>query len=83
MLLIVLAGNAVLAFVGWECCGVASWLLLIGFADERPVATGNALFAFLANRVGDAGFLLAIGLAYWWLDSVAWSVIAGGAIPKR
>lgn len=81
MLLIVLAGNAVLAFVGWECCGVASWLL-IGFADERPVATGNALFAFLANRVGDAGFLLAIGLAYWWLDSVAWSVIAGGAIPE-
>ena len=62
MQLIVLAGNAVLAFVGWELCGLASWLL-IGFSDERPVATGNALFAFLANRVGDAGFLAAIGLA--------------------
>lgn len=81
MLLIVLAGNAVLAFVGWELCGLASWLL-IGFADERPVATGNALFAFLANRVGDAGFLLAIGLAFWWLGSAEWSAIAGGTIPE-
>ena len=81
MLLIVLAGNAILAFVGWELCGLASWLL-IGFADERPVATGNALFAFLANRVGDAGFLLAIGLAFWWLGSAEWSAIAGGTIPE-
>lgn len=81
MLLIVLGGNAVLAFVGWELCGLASWLL-IGFADERPVATGNALFAFIANRIGDAGFLLAIGLAFWWLGSAEWSAIAGGAIPE-
>lgn len=81
MLLIVLAGNAVLAFVGWELCGFASWLL-IGFADERPQATGNALFAFLANRIGDAGFLLAIGLAYWWLGSVEWPALAGGSVPE-
>ncbi len=81
MLFIVLAGNAVFAFVGWELCGIASWLL-IGYADERPQATGNALFAFLANRVGDAGFLLSIGLAYWWLGSVEWPVVASGAIPE-
>ncbi|MFC5300022.1 proton-conducting transporter membrane subunit [Azospira restricta] len=81
MLLIVLAGNAVLAFVGWELCGFASWLL-IGFADERPQATGNALFAFVANRIGDAGFLLSIGLAYWWLGSVEWPALAGGALPE-
>lgn len=81
MLLIVLAGNAVLAFVGWEMCGLASWLL-IGFAEERPVATGNALFAFLSNRVGDAGFLLAIGLAFWWFGSAEWSAIASGSIPE-
>jgi len=76
MLLIVLAGNAVLAFVGWELCGIASWLL-IGFSDERPVATGNALFVFLANRIGDAGFLMAIGLAYWWVGSVEWGMMGG------
>ena len=46
MQLIVLSGNAVLGFVGWELCGLSSWLL-IGFSDERPLATGNALFAFV------------------------------------
>jgi NADH:ubiquinone oxidoreductase subunit 5 (subunit L)/multisubunit Na+/H+ antiporter MnhA subunit len=61
MLLIVLAGNAVLTFVGWELAGFSSWLL-IGYAWERPLATGNALFVFLTNRIGDAGFMLGIGL---------------------
>ncbi len=59
MLLIVLAGNAVLAFVGWELAGVSSYLL-IGYAYERPTATGNAARAFVTNRIGDAGFLLGI-----------------------
>jgi NADH:ubiquinone oxidoreductase subunit 4 (subunit M) len=81
MLLLVLAGNAVVAFVGWELCGIASWFL-IGYADERPTATGNALFAFVSNRIGDAGFLLAIGLAYWWLGSADWAVLAGGGIAE-
>ena len=81
MQLIVLSGNAVLGFVGWELCGLSSWLL-IGFSDERPLATGNALFAFLANRIGDAGFLLAIGLAYWWVGSAEWSAIASGSLPE-
>lgn len=75
MFLIVLAGNAVLTFVGWELCGVSSWLL-IGYAYERPVATGNALYAFLTNRLGDAGFLLGIALAFWWVGSVEWSALA-------
>ena len=74
MLLIVLAGNALLAFVGWEMCGVASFLL-IGFARHRPVATGNALFAFVTNRAGDAGFLLALGLSAAWLGSFEWPVL--------
>lgn len=75
MLLIVLAGSAVLTFVGWELAGVSSYLL-IGYAYERPVATGNALYAFLTNRIGDAGFILGISLAAWWLNSVEWSGIA-------
>lgn len=81
MLLLVLAGNAVMAFVGWELCGISSWML-IGFADERPTATGNALFGFITNRIGDAGFLLGIGLSFWWLGSVEWSAVASGAIPE-
>lgn len=77
MLLIVLAGNAVLGFVGWELCGISSFLL-IAYAYERPVATGNALFAFLSNRIGDAGFLIAIGLAFVWIGTVEWSEIGRG-----
>lgn len=75
MLLIVLAGNAVLVFVGWELCGVSSWLL-IGYAYERPTATGNALYAFVANRIGDAGFLLGIAIAFLWAGSVEWHGLA-------
>ncbi len=74
MLLIVLAGNAVLTFAGWELAGVSSFLL-IGYAYERPTATGNALRAFVTNRIGDAGFILGITLAAVWLGTVEWSGI--------
>lgn len=77
MLVAVLSGSALLGFIGWELMGFASWLL-IGYARERPLATGNALYAFVANRVGDAGFLLSISLAYWWLGSTEWAVLGGG-----
>ncbi|MBL8397295.1 MAG: hypothetical protein JNL84_03990 [Candidatus Accumulibacter sp.] len=76
MLLIVLAGNAVLTFVGWELAGISSWLL-IAYAWERPVAVGNAQLVFLTNRVGDAGFLLGIGLAAWSLRTVDWLAMPG------
>lgn len=78
MLLIVLAGNAVLTFVGWELAGVSSYLL-IGYAYDRPVPTGNALYAFLTNRIGDAGFILGISLAAWWLGTVDWSGMSAWA----
>lgn len=78
MLLVVLAGNSVLSFVGWEFCGLSSFLL-IGYAYDRPTATGNALLAFLTNRIGDAGFILGISLAAWWLGSVEWSGLAAWA----
>jgi NADH:ubiquinone oxidoreductase subunit 5 (subunit L)/multisubunit Na+/H+ antiporter MnhA subunit len=78
MLLIVLSGNAVLTFVGWELAGVSSWLL-IGYAYDRPTATGNALWAFITNRIGDAGFILGISLSAWWLGTVEWSGLADWA----
>lgn len=74
MLLIVLSGNAVLAFVGWELAGVSSWML-IGYAYERHTATENAGRAFLNNRIGDAGFLLGIALAAQWVGAVDWASI--------
>lgn len=82
MQLVLLAGNGLLAFVGWEMCGVASFLL-IGYAWHRPVATGNALFAFVTNRGGDAGFLLGLGFALAWLGSFEWSAMtAPGALAQ-
>jgi NADH:ubiquinone oxidoreductase subunit 5 (subunit L)/multisubunit Na+/H+ antiporter MnhA subunit len=79
--MVILAGNGLLAFVGWEMCGISSFLL-IGYAWHRPVATGNALFAFITNRTGDAGFLLGLGFALVWLGSFEWTVIAGSeALP--
>ena len=74
MLLIVLAGNAVLLFAGWELAGLSSWLL-IGYAYQRQTATHNALRAFVTNRMGDAGLLLGIALAFLWLGSAEWSAI--------
>jgi NADH:ubiquinone oxidoreductase subunit 5 (subunit L)/multisubunit Na+/H+ antiporter MnhA subunit len=71
---VLLAGNGLLAFVGWEMCGVASFLL-IGYVWQRPVATGNALFVFVTNRAGDAGFLLALGLAAGWLGGFEWTAL--------
>ena len=80
--LVLLAGNGLLAFVGWEMCGVASFLL-IGYAWHRPVATGNALFAFVTNRGGDAGFLLGLGFAVAWLGSFEWpAMTAPGALAQ-
>lgn len=79
MLLIVLAGNAVLAFVGWELAGVSSWML-IGYAYDRATATANAQRAFVTNRIGDAGFLLGIGLAFLWVGSVEWADLAAARL---
>ena len=61
MVLLVLAGNLVLMYVGWEGVGVCSYLL-IGFWFERPAAHNAAKKAFLVNRVGDFAFLLGIFL---------------------
>ncbi len=78
MLLIVTAGNAVFAFVGWELAGVSSYLL-IGFANDRPQATENATRAFVTNRIGDSGFLFAIFLCLTWLGSTEWPALTAGA----
>lgn len=78
MQMLLLAGNGLFAFVGWEMCGIASFLL-IAYAWQRPVATGNALFAFVTNRGGDAGFLLALGFCAAWLGSFEWPALTSGA----
>ena len=59
MLLLVMASNMVLLFVGWEGVGLCSYLL-IGFWFEKPSAAAAGQKAFIVNRIGDAGFLLGL-----------------------
>ncbi|CAN5538711.1 NADH-quinone oxidoreductase subunit L [soil metagenome] len=61
MLLLVLADNLLLLYVGWEGVGLCSYLL-IGFWFERPLAADAAKKAFIVNRIGDFAFLLGIFL---------------------
>src|SRR5207247_1496310 len=59
MLLLVLGGNLLVLFVGWELVGLCSYLL-IGFWFDRERAASSGRKAFIVNRIGDAGFLLGI-----------------------
>ncbi|MFC0526789.1 NADH-quinone oxidoreductase subunit L [Phytohabitans kaempferiae] len=63
MLLLVLGNNFVMLFFGWEGVGLASYLL-IAFWYDRPAAATAGKKAFLMNRVGDAGFVIAIFLMF-------------------
>src|SRR5438105_5230942 len=61
MLTLVLANNYLLMFIGWEGVGLASYLL-IGFFFLRDSAAAAGKKAFIVNRIGDFGFLLALFL---------------------
>lgn len=63
MLLLVLADNYLLLYVGWEGVGLASYLL-IGFWQHKPSAATAAKKAFIVNRVGDMGLSIAIMLMF-------------------
>jgi len=63
MLLLVLADNYLLLYVGWEGVGLASYLL-IGFWTYKPSAAVAAKKAFLVNRVGDLGLSFAVMLMF-------------------
>ncbi|MBE0712546.1 MAG: NADH-quinone oxidoreductase subunit L [Candidatus Aminicenantes bacterium] len=59
MLVLVMASDLVLMFVGWEGVGLCSYLL-IGFWFDRPAAAKAGMKAFVVNRVGDAAFIIGI-----------------------
>lgn len=63
MMVLVLANNFLLLFLGWEGVGLCSYLL-IGSAFETKVAQDASLKAFVVNRIGDAGLMLAILAIY-------------------
>jgi NADH-quinone oxidoreductase subunit L len=75
MTLLVLAGNILLMFVGWEGVGLASYLL-IGFWYQKTSAASAGMKAFVVNRIGDFGFLIAIFLFLSQFDSLTFGAVS-------
>ena len=78
MLLLVLANNYLLLYVGWEGVGLASYLL-ISFWQIKPSAAAAGKKAFIINRVGDVGLSLAIMLMFVTFGSVGFQDVFGVA----
>ena len=74
MLILVLANNYLLMFMGWEGVGLCSYLL-IGFWYERKSGTDAGNKAFIVNRVGDAGFLLGLFLIWTTFGSLRFAEV--------
>jgi NADH-quinone oxidoreductase subunit L len=84
MLVLVLAGNLLVLFVGWEGVGLCSYLL-IGFWYEKSSAADAGKKAFLVNRIGDWGFLLGIFLVFFTFGSLDFREMATAvaAMPRE
>ncbi|TQF03782.1 NADH-quinone oxidoreductase subunit L [Kitasatospora acidiphila] len=78
MLLLVLADNYLLLYVGWEGVGLASYLL-IGFWQHKVSAATAAKKAFIVNRVGDVGLSIAIMLMFTQFGSFSFSQVFAAA----
>ncbi|MGO1583187.1 MAG: NADH-quinone oxidoreductase subunit L [Actinomycetaceae bacterium] len=78
MLLLVLGDSYVTLFVGWEGVGLASYLL-IGFWNHVPEYAVAAKKAFVMNRVGDMGLLMAMAAMFATLGTVSFSGVAEAA----
>jgi len=72
MLLLVLASNPIILFIGWELVGLASYLL-IGFYHKVHSNITAANKAFIVNRVGDFGFIIALSVLFITLEGQGFS----------
>ena len=84
MLVLVLASSYLLMFVGWEGVGLCSYLL-IGFYYDKDFAAAAGKKAFVVNRIGDFGFLVAMFLMFAQFGTVDFghvnAILAGGGLP--
>ena len=78
MLMLVTADNLVQLFFGWEGVGLASYLL-IGFYFRKQSAGAAAMKAFIVNRVGDMGLILALMVIYFLVDSIQYDDLFAAA----
>ncbi|MFP3854584.1 MAG: NADH-quinone oxidoreductase subunit L [Anaerolineales bacterium] len=93
MMILVTADNYLMMFVGWEGVGLCSYLLIGFWFEKGRDGIGNAIAgkkAFVVNRIGDFGFLIAMFLIFWTFGSLQFDEVfheaelmgaaAGGAI---
>ena len=78
MLVLVLADSFLLTFLGWEGVGACSYLL-ISFWFERPAAPAAGKKAFVVNRVGDFGFMVAMFLIFAAFGTLEYTDVLDGA----
>jgi len=78
MLMLVMSNNFMQLFFGWEAVGMVSYLL-IGFWYTRPSAIFAGLKAFIANRVGDFGFVIGIAAVFSFTHSVSYGTAFAAA----
>ena len=74
MLILVLADNYLLLYVGWEGVGLASFLL-ISFWQHKPSAAAAGKKAFVINRIGDVGLSLAVMTIFFTFGTVTFSEV--------
>ena len=74
MLMLVLADNFLLTFLGWEGVGACSYFL-ISFWFERPTASSAGVKAFVTNRIGDFGFMVGMFLIFSSLGSLQYTTV--------
>jgi NADH-quinone oxidoreductase subunit L len=74
MLILALAGNFLLMFVGWEGVGLCSYLL-IGYYFDRRSAGDAGKKAFIVNRIGDIGFVLGIFLIFLTFNNLSFGEV--------
>ena len=80
MLVLVMANNFLLMFVGWEGVGLCSYLL-IGFWYEKKSASDAGVKAFVVNRVGDFGMVLAMLLIFVTFGTLDFTEVFGALSP--
>ncbi|CAN5646264.1 NADH-quinone oxidoreductase subunit L [soil metagenome] len=78
MLMLVLGSNMLVTFLGWEGVGTCSYFLIAFWHEKQSAATAGKK-AFITNRVGDWGFMMAMFIAFWAVGSLDYSVVNGGA----
>jgi NADH-quinone oxidoreductase subunit L len=76
MLVLVLASNFLIMFVGWEGVGLCSYLL-VGFWYHKKSASDAGKKAFIVNRIGDWGFILGVLLIFTRFGSLDFQKVAG------